>query len=265
MLGNGNIEQKMIRSFIAYCRILLVFCCFGIFGLICLLGNIVFLPIIALKLQKYLSVCYFCRDLVYFSWRFFLFCTRVLGVVQLDFKNFHSLGKKGEIIIANHPSLLDVVFLLAHVRHLNCIIKAKLQHNFFLFGAILAGNYIPNTQDDNCLDRAIEALRRGECLLIFPEGTRSGENGVLLFHKAASYIAIHGAVILTPLFIHNTPKALQKNSIGWDRMLKSPLKYSITINPSLLIESFAPAKSNPLRVRELNNYLNHYYQKEFYE
>ncbi|RDU56719.1 1-acyl-sn-glycerol-3-phosphate acyltransferase [Helicobacter sp. MIT 99-5507] len=240
-------------------RILLAGFLFSLFGLICLVGNIVFLPIIILRLNKFKFFENLARDLVYLSWNFFIFSTKILGYLDYEFENFNKLGKASQLVIANHPSLLDVVFILSKVKRINCIVKNDLSKNIFLSPAIKASNYILNTKDEYLLNRSLEVLKNGESLLVFPEGTRTKE--IIKFHKAPFYIAIHGARVITPIFIYMNPRSLQKGA-KWYQTPKTKIKYKIKINKNLEISEFLHDKPNSIRVKALYQTMNEIYKKE---
>ena len=54
----------------------------------------------------------------------------VLGVVSYEIEGVEKL-RGARLILANHPSLLDVVFLISMVPHANCVVKGGLTRNFF--------------------------------------------------------------------------------------------------------------------------------------
>ena len=241
-----------------------LFACFGfgIFGIICGCGNLIFIPIIALRLHRYKKVQYFSRDLVRYAWALFLWIMRVTNRVNYHFKESTNKTKSNkmplssQIIIANHPSLLDVVLLIANIARINCVVKASLSKNIFLFGAIKASGYILNTANEELLQKSIDALKSGESLLIFPEGTRTKDK--ISFHKAASYIAIHGAKSLSAIFIKMHPKSLQKDSKWYNTPIQT-LRYEISLESQITLNDFAKDKSDSLRVRALHEYLGNLY------
>ena len=51
------------------------------------------------------------RRTISFATRFYVRMMRAFGLLSFEFKNIDRLGNSGELIIANHPSLLDVCFL----------------------------------------------------------------------------------------------------------------------------------------------------------
>lgn len=262
-------------------RILLVGLCFVLFGSICLIGNIFFIPLILLGLHRFRRVQNLSRDIVRYSWRFFLWCAKILGVIKYEYSGFEKLDSRvdssdsrdsskdssldshknpndSRIFIANHPSLLDVVLIIAKIRRINCVVKADLCKNPFLFAAIKASGYIPNSANEILLQNSLSALNRGESLLIFPEGTRTKDS--IIFHKAGSYIAINAAQSLAMIFIKMRPRSLKKGE-KWYHTQK--MRYSVILRDIWDLQSFAPSKLNPLRVRELHKKLSEIYKEEF--
>lgn len=241
-----------------YLRVFLIGFGFVLFGLVGLLGNIIFIPIVSLGLYKYKKVRFFSRDLVRLSWYLYLQSLKIFGVITYTFDyTYHH--KNRLLIIANHPSLLDVVFLLAHIRHANCIVKESLQKNIFLKFAIKASGYIANSTPEEFLEKSMQAFSEGEALIIFPEGTRTKKE--INFHKAASYLAINGANYLEMLYIQNYQYALKKGQ-KWYNVPKDKLAYKIySLGEKNLLE-YENQKPNPLRVRDLHKLLNQVYQSQ---
>ena len=292
----NNLHKAITKQAKTICQkiLALLFACFGfvVFGIICASGNLIFIPIIALRLHHYKKVQYFSRDLVRYAWALFLWIMRLAKRVSYSFKANESVvelaekfaqesvekstkesmiestnkskttidkissAKPSQIIISNHPSLLDVVLLLANIARINCVVKASLSKNIFLFGAIKASGYILNTANEELLQKSIDAIKSGESLLIFPEGTRTKDK--ISFHKAASYIAIHGAKSLSAVFIKMHPKSLQKDS-KWYNTPAQTLRYEILLENQIILDDFAKDKSDSLRVRALHEYLGNLY------
>lgn len=246
----------MIKIF----RVLIVGMLFILFGLLCLFGNLIFIPIIIFRLYKLAFFRNLSRDMVCFSWRLFIYCSKIFGYLRYEYINFNALGKSGEILIANHPSLLDVVLILSRVRRINCVVKDSLRKNIFLFGAIKASGYIANSHNEILLDKSMEALKNGESLLIFPEGTRTKNE--IIFHKASSYIAINAAKKLVPIFISMNPRSLKKGGKWYDTP-KTTIKYTLEAKDSISLDEFLASKSNAIRTRELHNILSQMYKEEF--
>lgn len=232
---------------------------FALFGFICLIGNLIFIPIVLLNLQKYKTTKKYARFLVKNVWNFFIVCCEILDYQTSNRTLLKSLGKEGEIIISNHPSLLDIVFFIASIKNANCVVKGNLAKNIFLAPAIKASGYILNTSNEEFLQNAINALKNGETLVIFPEGTRSKDE--IIFHKGAAYIAIKGAKILTPVFLNMSPRSLKKEQ-KWYNTPKIKIKYTFKIGETLDMQNFSANKPSPIRARLLHEKLKEIYKKE---
>jgi long-chain acyl-CoA synthetase len=60
------------------------------------------------------------------------------------------------------------------------------------------------------LRRAVEALRTGKTLLIFPEGTRSDTGEMGTFKTAVGYLAVHSRKAVLPMYLSGTRDAMPK-------------------------------------------------------
>lgn len=217
------------------------------FGFICLCGDFIFIIVVLLGLNKIACVRMSCRELVRISWGLFIKICIFTGYLKLEFDPL-GLGCNGELLIANHPSLLDVVFFLSSVKNLNCVVKAELGSNIFLAFAIKACGYISNKDNEKLLQNSLNSLKNGESLLIFPEGTRTKDE--ILFHKAPFFIAIKAAKIITPVIINMQPRSLRKNE-KWYNVAQKTIKYEFIKKSSITIASFNQNRADPVRVRLL--------------
>jgi 1-acyl-sn-glycerol-3-phosphate acyltransferase len=168
----------------------LSFTVFGIGGLV--LALIVF-PVISLTSNDDETRARRARAMVSRSFRSFLWMMHGLGVFDFDVDprcRGACRGDGGLIVVANHPTLIDVVQLLAEIPHGNCIVKRALWGNFFLGGVVRATNYIPNDDSEQLVSACAEVLERGETLVIFPEATRTVPGQPMQLRRGAARIAI---------------------------------------------------------------------------
>ena len=116
----------------------------------------------------------------------------LLGVIKLDLDReaLARLGGTRAVIVANHPTLLDVTVLLAYVKQASCVVKHSLWRNPFLSVALRAAGYIPSNDPEQLLRDCDAALERGESLIVFPEATRSVPGEPLRLHRGAATIAL---------------------------------------------------------------------------
>jgi 1-acyl-sn-glycerol-3-phosphate acyltransferase len=136
----------------------------------------------------------------------------VLGVVELDVDReaLARLSGAGAVIVANHPTLLDVTVLLAHIEQASCVVKLGLKRNPFLSLAIRAADYVPNKDPEQLLRDSAAALKRGEPLIVFPEATRSVPGEPLRLQRGAATIALHSDATIEVVHFRCEPVLLAK-------------------------------------------------------
>ncbi|MDE7291513.1 MAG: 1-acyl-sn-glycerol-3-phosphate acyltransferase [Treponemataceae bacterium] len=146
---------------------------------------------------------------------------------------------KGNVIIANHPSLLDVIYILAFVRDTDCIVKASLQKSWV--GGVVKALYISNNVDFKIMeDECVEALKAGGNLIIFPEGTRSPVNGMNQFKKGAARIALAANAAVQPIFIGGNRKyGMGKGEPVWKVNPVERYKYEFTVLEKINVEKYS--------------------------
>ena len=193
-------------------------------------------------------------------WLFIRFMYRT-GVLTYKVRGEEKLGRPGQMIIANHPSLIDVVFLIGLVRDANCVVKQSLWVNPFTRGPLHEAEYISNDGSMDMLDAAAEALKGGQTLIIFPEGTRTRPGCAPAFHRGAAAIALRGAKIITPVTIKVSPATLTKAE-PWYRIPQRRVHFSLQVGADIDPRTFAELGPAPRASRMLNDYLHHYFLKE---
>ncbi|WP_254063376.1 lysophospholipid acyltransferase family protein [Rhodanobacter sp. L36] len=187
----------------------------------------------------------------------FMYRTRVL---DFHIDGAERLGQPGQLIIANHPSLIDVIFLIAQMRQTNCVVKASLWDNPCMHGAVRAAQYISNNGSPEMLEQAADVLREGQTLVMFPEGTRTKPGCAPVFHRGAAAIALRGARVVTPVFISVTPTTLTKAEPWYripDRRVIVQLRVGADIDPAQFNDAPMPIAS-----RRLNQHLHQLFLKE---
>ncbi|MCD4682014.1 MAG: 1-acyl-sn-glycerol-3-phosphate acyltransferase, partial [Bacteroidales bacterium] len=120
--------------------------------------------------------------------------------------------KQPMLIISNHQSVLDLVFLL--MLHPKIVIFANdraLNHRFY--GPVIRFvDFIPSSDGlEKTAERVKERMNEGYSVLIFPEGTRSANCKIKRFHKGAFYLANKLDLEIHPILMHGPGQALNKN------------------------------------------------------
>jgi 1-acyl-sn-glycerol-3-phosphate acyltransferase len=146
------------------------------------------------------------------SFRVYLSMLRTVGILKLEVVGGEKLSAcKGTLVVANHPTLLDVVILMALLPDATCVGKRQLWRNPFLRAVVSAAGYIPNDYEPEVLiEKCRDTLLSGNNLIIFPEGTRSIPGRPLRFQRGFAHILMASGVNLQPVIITCEPITLVK-------------------------------------------------------
>lgn len=234
---------------------------FVLFGIAGIGFKLVLLPYTVRYTKNTLAQQLHARHSVAKIWRLFLRYLVWSGVLSYELVGFERLGKPGQLILANHPSLLDVLFLIGHVPSLNCIVKNDLLHNPVMSSPVKACGFIPNDQSENLLKNVDDVLQNGQSLLIFPEGTRTGWNEPICFHRGAVSMGLRSARIITPVVICQSPPSFKKHQ-PWYRIPKVKICYRLTVGQDIDPANWLKEKPLPVAARRLNSYLEDYFNRE---
>jgi 1-acyl-sn-glycerol-3-phosphate acyltransferase len=120
------------------------------------------------------------------------------------------------LVVANHPTLVDAVVLLALMPQADCIVSKERANNILLRGLIRSCGYLRNDGGIAIVDECADRLRAGRSLLVFPEGTRSPKHGLRRLHRGAAHIALRAPCDLLPVTITCNPPMLGKEGKWYD-------------------------------------------------
>jgi 1-acyl-sn-glycerol-3-phosphate acyltransferase len=237
----------------------LSFLLFGLGGL--LLRALVF-PLLSLCILDRGVRVRAARATVRLSFRLFVGIMRVLGVLRYEVRGLEKLEREGQLILANHPTLIDTVFLMAFVRNADCIVKSGLWNNPFTGGPVRAAGYVRNDSGTQLVEDCIVSLRAGSNLIIFPEGTRTPRGGAMELKRGAANIAVRGARAVTPVLISCEPLTLGKGDKWW-RVPPRQARFRIEVMDDIAPERFTgPDVPDVVAARRLTEYLQHYFMNE---
>ena len=149
------------------------------------------------------------------------------GMMHLDGSALDSLrDEEGLIVVANHPSLIDAMLLVAHLPRSACIMKASLMRNPLLGPAARLARYIRNDSAFGMIHCAVTDLRAGGQLVLFPEGTRTTKRPLNPFHASFALIAKRAQAPVQAVFIDTSSPYLGK---GWPLWRLPPLPIRFTV------------------------------------
>jgi 1-acyl-sn-glycerol-3-phosphate acyltransferase len=165
-----------------------------------------FFPLMRLVLHPRSRFQKYARRLVSLIFRIFVGFMQLLGVAKLETderSRYRELS--GKIVVANHPSLLDVVMLISLIPNADCITRSSLSKTI-VSGAIRQ-LYIPNgTIFEKLLDNCKASLEQGNCIIIFPEGTRTPRSGMGVYKKGAARVSLNSLCGVVPVHIGGNDK-----------------------------------------------------------
>lgn len=235
--------------------------CFILFGIGGVLLRVLVFPLLALLPGDAEAHRARARKTISLSFHWFVQLMFRSGVLTYSIEGADRLGKPGQMVIANHPSLIDVVVLISLIRDANCVVKQSLWKNPCMRGPIRAAEYISNSGSMEMLDEAAAALQGGQCLIVFPEGTRTTPGQPPCFHRGAAAIAIRGAERITPVTISVSPTTLTKAE-PWYSIPARRFHFQLQVGPDIDPKQFKASAPAPIASRKLNDYLHQYFIKE---
>jgi 1-acyl-sn-glycerol-3-phosphate acyltransferase len=194
------------------------------------------------------------------TFRFYLAMLRCLSLLKLDIEGREKLaGCRGRLIVANHPSLLDVVMLMALVPDAQCIVKNQLWGNPFLGGLVRRAGYIRNDlEPEELIDACRSTLKRGGNIIIFPEGTRSVPGALPRFHRGFANIATLTRAQVQPVVITCSPPTLCKGDPWWSVPSTRPV-FRVLIKDCVDETAYLDHRYRSLASRKLVSRMEAYY------
>ncbi len=132
--------------------------------------------------------------------------------VKLSWKNVSGEQfDKPAVIVCNHQSQLDVMFLMALSPKIVILTNDWVWNSIFYGTIIRAAEFYPvsNGLEDN-EKRLAELVARGYSVVVFPEGTRSDDCSLGRFHRGAFELAEKLGLDVLPVVIHGFGHVLPK-------------------------------------------------------
>jgi len=155
------------------------------------------------------------------------------------------------MFVANHTSYADIAVLMAALgTDYHFVAKAEVMSMpFFKTFLRKLGHFAFRREDPQSrlhqADQIEDALRRGESVFVFPEGTFTAQSGVRPFHLGAFKAAIAAQREIVPIALDGTRRVLRDGA--W---LPRPGRITITICPPIAPPSSAEDWQQIVRVRD---------------
>lgn len=212
--------------------------CFSYFGIGSLIIALSVFPVFAIFIHDKKLFSLAIRSSIKANFKFFVRMMEIFGLIDVKLENIELLEEShGKIIVANHPSLIDIVILISIVPQSDCIVKYSLGKNFFMRYVIKAA-YILASPDVNELFKECErSMKQGNSMIIFPEGTRTVPGKPSKLSHGSSQMALRTGADILPVHIHCHPPGLLKHQ-KWYDVAESKMQYIIKPLPVIKVADY---------------------------
>lgn len=253
--------RRLLRKIWQAWRIVGTGISFSVFGLLGLLMTVAVFPVTRLLVRDPVAREFRNQKLVHWGFRLFVRLMVGLGVLVVDVRDGERLAEPGQLVIANHPTLIDIVVLVSLMPQADCVVKKEAWSNPFMRGAVSATGYLPNDSGDALVEACVERLRAGRSLVLFPEGTRSPKGGLGPFRRGFAHAALASGCPLRTVVIRADPHALMRGQPWYDvpeRRLRLTLDCGRMVDPQELAQG-APTRG--IAARRISTSLRDFYGK----
>jgi 1-acyl-sn-glycerol-3-phosphate acyltransferase len=255
------LDGKMRQRCNYYWRLLATGGCFAAFGFGGLALTTLVFPLLFFIPGKTRALR--ARWVIHKSFGFFIRLMETVGIMRFETKGADRLRHcRNVLVLANHPTLIDVVALISLMPTASCVVKRALWQNPFLGGVVRAANYISNSDPENLIEDCASDLAAGNPLVIFPEGTRTRPGEPLHFVRGASYIALKSGKPILPVLIDCNPTTLTKRE-KWYHIPHRRFHLRIEVLEPIKADDWVDAGIPPtLAARRLTQSLEDYFTLE---
>lgn len=233
----------MILRLTAVVRAATIGACFVLFGLGATILSWIALPVARLLMWRRSEAEKIrgCQRIVGAGFRFFHRVTSASRSFVWNRREMTFVAPSGPfVMIANHPTLLDVTCLMAIHPEVCCVAKSSYFRSIMIGPLLRQSGQIDATdgimEGAAAIQQALDRLTAGHPVLIFPEGTRSPALGLNPFRRGAFEIAIRAGVPVVPVFLFCNPPTLMKG-LPWWALPKQTAYFRTEQLPTIPVES----------------------------
>lgn len=186
---------------------------------------------------KYITFTFLIKPFIYL----------VFGVNVSGADNLPKVNKGASIIVANHNSHFDTLILMclfsgSQILKIHPVAAADYFCNTaikkFIFtkllGIIPLSRKVKKATEEELFKDINEPLRKGQTIIIYPEGTRGTDNTLSKFKSGVAHIArMNPDIPVVPCYINGPDRILPKGSFLWvpfiaDVYISEPVYYDNT-------------------------------------
>jgi 1-acyl-sn-glycerol-3-phosphate acyltransferase len=200
------------------------------------------------------------QRLVHHGFRLFVWIMKTLGLIRVRWIGRDRLRDgSGMLIVANHPTLIDVVLLIAALPRVDCVVKRSHWRSPLLRRVIEPAAYIPNDNGRSMIATCMQRLQTGRSVLLFPEGTRSPFGQLGTFGRAAAHIAFAARRPIVPIIIRCVPPTLSKGA-KWYDVPDRTVALTIEVADPISVDTIVGGAAEAAASRALTRIVHEFYE-----
>lgn len=241
LFGVARSKPVVFRALKRSLRLLLIGTCFLTFWMVSFLFSWLCLPFLVAFRQDRELVARRSQRIIQVWFIGFWRLMRLFGGFDYDTRTQAVRhGHDGPVVyVANHPTLVDVIALMATYPKVACVIKGSVYNGYAVgrllrYGAQINGDTPTAADLQRVLDECADRIRRGYSVLVFPESTRSPENGMHPFHRIAFEVASRADVPLVPIHLDCHPPVLMRGT-PWHAFPSERVHYAVKELPAMRV------------------------------
>lgn len=235
---------------------------FFVFGVTGLVLGLAMWPVTRLLFWRRRTRAVVSRWCIRLFFRFFLAMMQALGLLTLEVRGREKLARRGLLVLANHPTLIDVIILVSLLPEATCVVRAGLMRNVFTRGPLKAAGYIMGDDGQGLLDGCRRAREEGSAIVLFPEGTRTPRDKRMQLKRGGANVAIRTRWPVTPVIMRCEPLTLGKGE-PWYRVPPRKPLVTVDVRDDWAIEPFLVDDTpEPVAVRALTSSLQSLFEQE---
>lgn len=260
-MGRDRKATKMKKRLDYYWRLFATSLSFSVFGIGGFLLWVLVFPVLNVIPESPPKKRQRAQKCVHYSFYVFIGLMHRIGIMTYEINGLEKLNRPGQLILANHPTLIDIVFLLSRIPTASCIVKKKLCHNPCMKGPIINAGYISNEDPEKMINSCADYLKSGGIMVIFPESTRTIPNADYKFQRGAATIALQSGAVVTPVTLRCLPSTLTKSE-KWYQIPERRFHLSMTVGEDMVLNGFQAIMPRSIAARRFNSYLQDYFSQQ---
>jgi len=185
------------------------------------------------------------------------------GIASVSVRGGEALRGGPVVVVANHPSLIDTPILLSLMPQADLLVNKTWGDNPVLRSCVGGAAYLRAEHGAVMVRHAIERLREGRCLVVFPEGSRTPIEGLRPFERGAAQIALLAGCDIVPVVITVHPRTLMKGQAFADVPGSCPEWIVEVGEPIRAVDHRREGESASAAARRLTAALQDYFEKRW--